>query len=73
MSKEAQCGEGSRRLDLEAEVEDREGKLMEMLRTRLRPLVDASKTLDELRRNPARTMVDASPVTGPAQPLLGQR
>lgn len=60
-------------LDLEAEVDDREGQLMQILRARLRPLLDASKTLEDLRRNPARTMVDASLVTGPAQRLLAKR
>jgi hypothetical protein len=59
-------------LDLDAEAPDREGELMELLRTRLLPIVEATQTLEQLRTGPGRAVLKAALVTGPAQRLLDE-
>jgi hypothetical protein len=58
-----------RLLDLDEDISDREVELIEMLRTHLLPLLDATATLDELRTS-GRGLTENSLVTGPAQQLL---
>jgi Domain of unknown function (DUF4304) len=57
-------------LDLDAGVADRERELLEFLRTRLLPLVDATATLEQLRTEPGHALLKSALVVGPAQRLL---
>lgn len=67
---EEEATELERLLDLEAEVPDREQRLLELLRTRLGALLDETGTIADLRDGSGRWLVGAALVMGPAQRLL---